>query len=328
YTYLKMAIDNVYAMEYENKWTQMEVTHAKLKPIMITVGIGMVLLGAAQIAAASLPTAGLAAFTGVPTMLFGIDMIGSNLFGFSVFDELLKGGLYGYTAALGQDTKFIKEKGFSFFRFTSNQMQNLILTQLTFMLLGEVFSVGAGIRGLARNMAVGTSQTEVKVVGTVVTYNSKVLTGADVLEMTYKELYDQLRVIGSLGDFVLRYATEQVIHLATGTLFLFALGAAGSLGDIGFLGDMAIQGIMLASIIIGIRNTIKTSKLYSPSQMIEFNQITESSKYFHISESLKMALSGKNSAGVSIPLAYRTSLVLGILAQGAQIAVSGLSVIV
>ncbi|MDF1541231.1 MAG: hypothetical protein P1Q69_20200, partial [Candidatus Thorarchaeota archaeon] len=324
YTYLKMAIDNVYAMEYENKWAEMEVNHAKMKPIMITVGIGMVLLGATQIAAASLPTAGLAAFTGVPTMLFGIDMIGSNLFGFSALDEILKAGLYGVTAGLGQDTKFIKEEGFSFFRFTSNPIRNLILTQLTFLILGEVLTAGGGLRGLARQMAVGTyggtEVVEIMVNGQITTTKVAIQVSAtQVLEMGF---FDCLRHLGTLPgrqlESIVRYLVSQIVHMGSGTLFLFALGATGTLGEGGFLGDLLIQGAMLSSIMISLARTYQMRKI-SPADMLYQSAIKPTSKLIHFFENMKRMTSATSASN---PLWYRTSIFLGLLSQSTQVMVA------
>ncbi|MDF1541260.1 MAG: hypothetical protein P1Q69_20345, partial [Candidatus Thorarchaeota archaeon] len=150
YDYLRMSIDNDYVMDYEMLWNEQEVNHAVMKPIMITVGVGMLALGGLQLA-----TGG--ALTGIPTMLFGLDMVTSNTIGHSVLDDALKFFLLG-SMVLNNRTGtrkagYILSEGFSFFQFTSDHLVNLLLTQMTFMLVGGALTGGAGLRGFLRGAA-------------------------------------------------------------------------------------------------------------------------------------------------------------------------------
>ncbi|MDF1541141.1 MAG: hypothetical protein P1Q69_19745, partial [Candidatus Thorarchaeota archaeon] len=151
YNYLRMSIDHDYVMEYELMWNEQEVNHAVMKPIMITVGVGMLVLGGLQCAT------GGGSVTGIPTMLFGLDMVTSNTIGHSVLDDALKFFLLG-SMVLNNRTGtrkagYILSKGFSFFQFTSDHLANLLLTQMTFMLVGGALTGGAGLRGFLRGAA-------------------------------------------------------------------------------------------------------------------------------------------------------------------------------
>ncbi|MDF1541330.1 MAG: hypothetical protein P1Q69_20700, partial [Candidatus Thorarchaeota archaeon] len=59
-----------------------------MKPVIMTVGVAMLIGGAIQCG-----TGGLSV-TGIPSMLFGLDMITSNTIGKSVLDESLKSLLW------------------------------------------------------------------------------------------------------------------------------------------------------------------------------------------------------------------------------------------
>ncbi|MDF1538360.1 MAG: hypothetical protein P1Q69_05610 [Candidatus Thorarchaeota archaeon] len=225
YDYLKLSINHDYAREYENKWAEMEVHHAYLKPIMIAVGIPMV--GAGALACS---TGGLS-FVGAPSILFGMDMITSNTVGESVLDAALKGLLYGATSLrgvfTGEEAQFILEDGFSFFQFTSNQAINLLLTQITFMIIGGLITGGPGLISAIKDGIRDTPSSWAK--GSV----------AFLTKATY------------WGKVGLRYALGQFEHLVTGIGFLFALGAIGSIGEFSLFADIALQAIMCTSVVTG-----------------------------------------------------------------------------
>lgn len=228
-----MKIDYAYAHDYENRWSQFQSDHARLKPIMIVVGAAMVVAGAYTCFA----SLGTFSFVGVPTMLFGADMITSSIWGYSILDNSLKALLYGWTAVRGDDASFILEEGFSFFQFTSDHLKNLVLTQLTFMIVGGGLT---GFQGIADAFAQGVKNLE-----NIAEYSS----------------WSLMKRISYFSEVTLRYQIEQLSHLVGGMVFLFVLGAAESsvgpaLGVSSYWTELVFQSVMLASIVFGTTSQI------------------------------------------------------------------------
>ena len=237
YEYLRMAIDTGYALEYQLMWAQEEANHAVMKPIMITVGIAMVIGGAIQCSTGTLSV------TGVPTMLFGLDMVTSNTVGYSVLDTSLSFWLAIGFRLTGRNSSLVFDEGFSFFQFTDNYLTNLILTQITFMLVGGGLTGFSGFRDFLSGM-VGKMETAAD------TLTSESGAGG----VTLSKLLELAREASGRSDVYLlaRYLAHQAEHLVTGSLFLFALGSIGSaFGESSLIAEVLLQGMMLTQVVVG-----------------------------------------------------------------------------
>jgi hypothetical protein len=249
YHYQRIKIDRDYVAEYKSKWNQEEVNHAAMKPVMVIVGCVFVVAGAFAIATAPV-TGGWGVLAGIPTIVFGMDMITGNLFGFSLMDEGLKMALRGAFTLAGKDGSFIGYgHEFSFFQFTSSSVANLFLTQLTFMVVGGVLSGGAGLRGSLQSAVSKIS----KGTGGAVRDAMKWLMGLETGTSTFMGGFRVLRTAGTVGREAIKYVWHMAKHFLQGTMFLFTLGAIGTaFGDGGLFAEIALQGLLVASIVASI----------------------------------------------------------------------------
>ncbi|MCK5266347.1 MAG: hypothetical protein KAR03_12130, partial [Candidatus Thorarchaeota archaeon] len=250
YHYQRIKIDRDYAAEYRTKWNTEEVNHAAMKPVMVVVGCVLVAAGAITIAG----TATWGAFAGIPTVIFGLDMITGSTLGFSVLDENLKMLLRGAFALAGKDGSFIGYgHEFSFFQFTTSSVANLILTQLTFMIVGGVLSGGAGIRGAVRNAMKKLSASESELLAFSIRNADTWLRGLRTGTSTMSSAFRTLGTAGRLSQTALKYVWHHVKHFLTGAMFLFTLGAIGTaFGDGGLFMEVALQGLIVASVLVSV----------------------------------------------------------------------------
>ncbi|MHA1389299.1 MAG: hypothetical protein ACTSR9_12770 [Candidatus Thorarchaeota archaeon] len=250
YHYQRIKIDSDYVNEYRALWSTVQLNHAIMKPIIITVGCIFVAAGSFTIAS----TTGLGAFAGVPTVVFGLDMIFGNTLGFSVLDENLKALLRGAFAVTGKDGNFIGAgHEFSFFQFTTSSVANLLLTQLTFMIVGGVLSAGAGFRGTIRNAMKGLSVDKTEQLAASASDAFLWLEGLRTGTSTISGAFRTLGTAGRLGQTAMRYIWHHAKHFLTGTMFLFTLGTIGTaFGDGGLFAQVAFQALLVASMLVSV----------------------------------------------------------------------------
>ncbi len=265
YEYQRFKIDEEYADNYMDEWHKEEVKHAWLKPVIIVVGCAMMLAGAYAMVMSPM-VAGATALVAVPTFMFGLDMVTGNTLGFSVLDEALKGALYAGFSVAGRDTSFIKAgHQFSFFQFTSSSAANLVLTQLTFMAVGGVLSGGNMFRQVLRHSVAEVGAEASEIVQSAVS--------GGLRQVVYRELAETANAWARLGgsirsglamlsegghvmSFLKSYLAESIKHLGLGAAFLFTLGAVGTVfGDGGLFAELALQGIILTSVLLSIKST-------------------------------------------------------------------------
>lgn len=228
YEYQRFALDEDYAHDYDTKWEQIEANHEAMKPVMIAIGVLMIAAGIA------LGATGVGVGPGLTSALFGLDMITSNIGGKGIIDIFLTGVLKTVFELHGKDTTFMEAEHFSFFQFTSSSIQNLIFTQLTFMAIGGVLGLGGKIRSLPQ-----AAQT-IEKASTAVAYT---VTG-------------QIAERIGLVDIVLKNLIHQIMHFASGTIFLLVLHWASSQSDI--MPAMLLQGLIAASVIVStVANVIR-----------------------------------------------------------------------
>ncbi|MFW9889284.1 MAG: hypothetical protein ACFFER_13945, partial [Candidatus Thorarchaeota archaeon] len=254
FSYQRMTVDRDYAQEYNSKWNKMDVNHAVIKPVMVVVGCAMMAAGAVQMGVGGLTT-GVGALAGVPTFMFGLDMVTGNTLGFSILDENLKLILAGVfhlksivTGAAGPE--FIKlGHEFSFFKFTSSSFINLIATQLSFIVLGGILSGGTGFKALLKGKISPIAQAE-EAIGITGGRAATWLEGGAI-----SEGLSILRDAQVLRAFSLEYMVEQLKHLGVGASLLFTIGAIGEVfGEGGLFAELLFQGVLFTSVIIGIYN--------------------------------------------------------------------------
>ncbi|MDF1537413.1 MAG: hypothetical protein P1Q69_00710 [Candidatus Thorarchaeota archaeon] len=218
----------------------------KKEPNRRPVGVAMMAAGAFACA-----TGGV---VGIPSILFGLDMVTSNTLGHSVLDVSLKGmlliGLSGggimsdMRGGSSRDVSFVFEEGFSFFQFTGDHLTNLILTQLTFMIVGAALT---GFSGLSRFLV---QQIE-KNPGTGGTFASLTESGTAGL----RDIMDLASKASGLPNTMLlaEYLLHNAQHLITGAVFLYTLGAIGSaFGDAGLIAEVLLQVAILAQVTLGV----------------------------------------------------------------------------
>ncbi len=249
YHYQRIKIDRDYIADYKSKWNTEEVNHAAMKPVMIVVGTVLVAAGAFIIGS----TAGWGAFAGVPTVVFGMDMITGNTLGFSVLDENLKMILLGAFALFGKNSSFIGPgHEFSFFQFTTSSVANLLLTQLTFMVVGGVLSAGAGVRGTVRG-AISSLKGDRAAAFWLRSSAKGWLDGIRLGVSPLSDAYNLLGRAGMLGQTALKYVLHYGTHFLSGFMFLFTLGAIGTaFGEGGLFAEIALQGLIAASVLVSI----------------------------------------------------------------------------
>lgn len=185
-------------------------------------------------------------------------MIFSNTLGFSVLDENLKMLLRGAFALAGKDGGFIGYgHDFSFFQFSSSSIANLLLTQLTFMVVGGVLSAGSGIRTIvgkamkALSVLEGAEGEMITIVAQAKVWINHL--GSPYGTSTMSSAFSTLGSAGMLGQVALRFIWHQVEHLLKGSMFLFTLGAIGTaFGDGGLFAELAFQGLLVASVLISL----------------------------------------------------------------------------
>ena len=233
YDYLRMTTDHEYAAEYKSKWNQFEVNQVYMKPILITTGAVMAGAGVFMMAT------GVGFAAGLPLYIFGLDMICTNAFGKSFIERGLAHSLdftlHNAPMFQYQNLSWIEGENFeafSFYHFHSNHLVNIILVQLTFMMLGGVFSGFAGLRGVVAKV-----MTPIKGMG------HQVSLMAQLGSMTTRQLV----------TIAARWAARLAIHLSCGVVFM-ALGAMrNSWGDGGVAAELLIQGLIIATVILRTR---------------------------------------------------------------------------
>lgn len=189
-----------------------------------------------------------------------MDIVGSNLFEVSIINEALKIPLAAFFRATGRDTAFMYERGFSVFQFTSDHATNLILTQLTFMLIGAVCSAGGGLRESLKEAATHRLRVAATNFGAGASAVEEIQVASAVNAIRYL-LYKWAPRLSSQHMLILsKYLEGQFMHLVTGTVFLFTLGAIGSaFGDGGLFAEITLQMLLLASIVLRTYHTVKVS---------------------------------------------------------------------
>jgi hypothetical protein len=213
----------------------------------------------------SLITGGTSSIAGVPMMVFGLDMIYSNLFDVSIIERGLTGLLWYSLEAQGKNTKFMRGENFesfSFYHFTSNHLINMVMTQITFVILGGLLSGGASFRGLI------TSTLEQKA-GTI---------AAQEYALSGQPLWlgiGRLRELGVLTLFATTWLMDKTLHIAFGTLMMAIGTIRSSWADGGLVAEMLITGIMVASMIFRVYHMKKTGEL---KQSSDYNTLRDIGK--------------------------------------------------
>jgi len=166
--------------------------------------------------------------SGFLTFIYGADMFVSNVFGVSPLDFVLQLPLRGAFWATDHNITFMNQEGFSFFQFTSDHLTNLVFTQLTFMAIGGAAHGLGGLRSSLRESA-------------------KLGEGAKFFESVAT-----LREARHLSRSLSLYLLGQGKHLLQGVGFFFVLGAIStSFGDASLFAEVALQGLILSSVILG-----------------------------------------------------------------------------
>jgi hypothetical protein len=265
YSFLKMTLDRTYADEYRSNWDQEKINRANLKPVFITLGAAFLAVGFVTTFGGSLITGGTSSLAGVPMMVFGFDMIYSNIFDVSIIERGLSGLLYASLKVRGMNATFMEgenAENFSFYHFTSNHIINLVLTQITFVILGGIFSLGSSFRGLI------TSTLEQK--------------AGPLIAEVYTDIgqplglgISSLRAWGGLTIFATTWLMDKALHIAFGTLMMAIGTIRSSWGDGGLTAEILITGIMVASIICRVYQMKKTAEL---KQSGDYNTLREIGK--------------------------------------------------
>ncbi|MDF1539779.1 MAG: hypothetical protein P1Q69_12835, partial [Candidatus Thorarchaeota archaeon] len=190
--------------------------------------------------------------------------------GKSVLDESLKSLLWAGLSVSGvisdmrggpsRNTSFMFQEGFSFFQFTSDHFTNLILTQMTFMIVGGILTAGGGLRSA--------------VTGAAESFKDPATFAKLSAWQVFTKSWSILGRQGLLDSTLKTYIIHTFEHLAMGAMFLYTLGAIGSaFGDAGLFAELILQGAMLASIVVNIYSTHMTGKLSPESRQELFTYL-------------------------------------------------------
>jgi hypothetical protein len=313
YKYLKLVVDDDYWCDYHTEWNREENNHAWMKWVMLAVGCVMLVVGVCT---------GNAALA-----LFGLDMVTSNLLGFSIIDAFCTTTLRGVFTALGRNTTFMDQPGFSFFQFTSDHVTNLIFTQVTFMAIGGLANglkgilksglrnllSGNGVRGALSAVWQGIKGWASKWWNTFKTCRSyaKSLAGNSVkgraLSPKASQLLDELvdvikvdryvafRIVESgayknlMWKMAFDFILHQTIHLATGTVMLAALQFASTCaGEGSVIVEIAMQALIVAQILA----SLKVKQGYDQRAIAEEKYIPENNYFNNFLSSVETMFSG------------------------------------
>ncbi len=248
YNYLRLAVDRQYAMEYKSAWNTISNNNAVMKGVTIIVGGILFCYGA------YLSGTGIGALAGVPTMVFGADMILGGTADVHVLDEALTYGLKSVESGLGYDTAYMDEESFSFFRFTSDHITNLLLTQVTFMMISGALTGFQGIRNLISSLRGTSSSTST---GASSASNLLPVPEANGLLTTSESFLARLESLFKTASELVafQYMFNLLKHLVTGTVMLYGFSALGrGLGDESFTLGLLFQLLFIAKIIHSYRS--------------------------------------------------------------------------
>lgn len=238
---------------------------------------------------------------GVLSFIFGADIFVANAFGWSPLDKALQLPLR-YIAFAGRNTTFMDQEGFSFFRFTSDHLTNLVLTQLAFMLVGGVLKGRSTIRNLRQLVKYGTK--ELNDIGTIARSMGRLLEGTaeEVAAITWSQVGRQ-------------WLIHQLSHLAGGSLMLLTFQLIGNtFGEsVGVLPELLLQSLILAQVIISTDHALARKGVSSSRPVELVNRFFEERRYGFVLGGLRWIYNALTSEGVPTNIKVLAALELVVL---------------
>lgn len=215
-----------------------------MKPVMIVIGLAMMVGGVVQMGCGSVAS-------GFMSFVYGSDMFASSAFGISPISEVFELPLRSLVFS-GKNTAFMDQESFSFFQFTSDHAINLVLTQLTFMLIGGIvtgYKTLKNYQSIRENGAGGEYPVFAfqKSYGLTTKWFGETKTLTNVVKH-----FDDI----TWSDIAVQWLLNQISHLAGGSLMLLTFQLVGSTTGATILPDLILQGLILAQVAISTYITV------------------------------------------------------------------------
>ncbi len=233
---------------------------------------------------------------GANTALFGFDIFMTNAFGWSPISKVLEGPLRAGFSAFGRDTSFMDKEGFSFFQFTSDHLTNLILTQLTFMMIGGAFRGLTTIRTARDLVTYGARSQNPTGRVAAVTYGVGAFI-VDITEVTWLQ-------IGA------NWLIHQASALFGGAVFLLTFQLLSQLTDTaGVIPQLVLQALILAQVTLQAYG----SRLYRTAEVEAWHGFAEARAHGFLFGGLRWLFNALKSGGKYAHIRLLAALELAVM---------------
>ncbi|MGY5852594.1 MAG: hypothetical protein RTU92_03420, partial [Candidatus Thorarchaeota archaeon] len=285
YDKLRIQLDEEYIETYKTRFDEEQAKHNNplVKTVKILVGAAMVLGGLY--------------LTYYTMVAFGLDWTVGTVFGWSPIDRVLS-VMTGFAMNLaGRDGSRLIRGESSYFHFTSDNLMNFVLMQLTFQALGGLFNRFSGAEQLWEQSVISANREALMENIMQSDLGRRLLANGiplDRIESLFRAMghFDigTATFSRTFANFANSFWKSEGLHLLKGTAMLVTFGVFGSMACEGNIApELILQGIILAQVLLGV-----ASKKYQLSEKIGALGLVEYLKEFSISkEKIELAVSAR-----------------------------------